>query len=226
MREDVAAALSDLLPVWNALAPEERSTLLRGARLGRFSAGDFVQGGGLGCAGVIFVREGSLRAYMTSESGRQITLFRVGRGGCCVLAASCILPMVTFDISLDAAEDALLAIVDPQRFSEAMAADARLEAFAYRQATERLSDVMWVMQQVLFMSFDERLAVFLLDEASRTGSPVLRLTHDEIARHLGSAREVVSRMLKYFSSEGLVALSRGSVEVVDKGRLRALASRA
>ena len=80
------------------------------------------------------------------------------------------------------------------------------------------------MEQVLFMSFDERLAVFLLDEVARNGSDKLQLTHDEIANHLGSAREVVSRMLKRFADDGYVSLSRGTVEVVDKNALRKLAS--
>jgi len=80
------------------------------------------------------------------------------------------------------------------------------------------------MEQVLFMSFDERLAVFLLDEVARSGSERLQLTHDEIAHHLGSAREVVSRMLKRFADDGLVSLSRGTVEVLNKTALRKLAT--
>lgn len=81
---------------------------------------------------------------------------------------------------------------------------------------------MWVMQQVLFMGLDARLAIWLLDEAARGGSPRIAATHDEIARHLESAREAVSRMLKYFAREGLVRLSRGAVEIVDARRLRQL----
>ena len=96
------------------------------------------------------------------------------------------------------------------------------EAFTYRQATERFSDCMWVMQQVLFMGLDTRLAIWLLDEVARSGSKTIYATHDEIARHLGSAREAVGRMLKYFAREGLVELARGSVELIDVKRLRLL----
>lgn len=141
-----------------------------------------------------------------------------------MLAASCILPMITFDIALDAAEDIEALIIDPRYFSQLSQENITVEAYLYRQTAQRFSDCMWVMQQVLFASFDTRLATFLLDEVSRTGSPRLVVTHDEIARHLGSAREVVSRMLKYFEREGLVTLSRGAVEVLDRKRLLARAS--
>lgn len=124
----------------------------------------------------------------------------------------------------DAAEDIEALIIDPRYFSQLSQENVTVEAYLYRQTAQRFSDCMWVMQQVLFASFDTRLATFLLDEVSRTGSPRLVVTHDEIARHLGSAREVVSRMLKYFEREGLVALSRGAVEVLDRKRLLARAS--
>ena len=85
-----------------------------------------------------------------------------------------------------------------------------------------LRDVMWVMQQILFMSMDKRLAIFLSDESTRTGSDTLTLTHEQIARYMGSAREVVSRMLKYFANEGIVEVSRKGIKILDKKRLRDL----
>ena len=81
---------------------------------------------------------------------------------------------------------------------------------------------MWVMQQILFMSMDKRLAVFLLDETAKNGTDTVKLTHEQIAKYMGSAREVVSRMLKYFAAEGLVSVSRGGIRLIDKSRLRDL----
>ena len=159
------------------------------------------------------------------EEGKQITLFRIGEQESCVLAASCALTMITFDVFLDAASDTELLIIDSAFYAQLIEKNVYVEAFTYRQTAERFSEVMWVMEQVLFMSFDERLAVFLLDEVARTGSSALTLTHDEIAHHLGSAREVVSRMLKRFADDSLVALSRGKIEVKDKAGLRNLISR-
>jgi len=95
--------------------------------------------------------------------------------------------------------------------------------FALESAVSSFSDIMWVMQQILFMSMDKRLAIFLLDEISKTGKDTVKLTHEQIAKYMGSAREVVSRMLKYFSTEGLVSVSRSDgVRILDKKRLRAL----
>lgn len=82
---------------------------------------------------------------------------------------------------------------------------------------------MWAMQQILFMSMDKRLAVFLWDEISKTEDDTVHLTHEQVARDVGSAREVVSRMLKYFTSEGIVELSRGGIKVIDKKKLRKFA---
>jgi CRP/FNR family transcriptional regulator len=97
-----------------------------------------------------------------------------------------------------------------------------VECWAYKLAAERFSDVMWAMQQVLFMSMDKRLAIFLWDEMTRTGEEVLKITHEQAARYVGSAREVVTRMLKYFASEGIVELSRGGIKILDKTKLRSL----
>ncbi len=132
--------------------------------------------------------------------------------------------MITFDIFVDAVEDADVLAIDSEAYLRLMEHSSEVEAYTYRQAAERFSDVMWIMHQIVFMSFDERLAVFLLDETARSGSQALHMTHDEIARHMGSAREVVSRMLKYFQQEGLVDLSRGCITLLDRQRLHTIAS--
>ena len=219
-----AQSLAATLPFWDQLSYAERERLARATRLLRARNAERIQGGGSGCAGVVVALSGSLRAYMLSEGGKEITLFRVEAGESCVLAASCILPMITFDIALDAADDVEALVIDPRLFSQLAQENTAVEAFLYRQTAQRFSDCMWVMQQVLFSSFDARLATFLLDELSRTGSEHIAMTHDEIARHLGSAREVVSRMLKYFEREGLVALGRGAVDIIDRRGLLALAT--
>jgi len=90
-----------------------------------------------------------------------------------------------------------------------------VRCFLYELATQRFSDVMWAMQQILFKSLDRRLATFLLAEAGRTGSSTIRMTHEQIAQHISSAREAVARMLKSFSEDGLVALKRGEIVLRD-----------
>ena len=88
-----------------------------------------------------------------------------------------------------------------------------------KKATERFSEVMWVMQQILFFKADRRVAIFLIDEMNKTKSAMLNITHDKIARYIGSAREVVSRILKYFEREKIVKIHRGGLEVIDKTAL-------
>ena len=105
-----------------------------------------------------------------------------------------------------------------------MAESAPLANFTNALMAARFSDVMWLLEQLLWKSMDRRLAAFLLEEAAVEGTDTLRLTHERIAAHLGTAREVVTRLLRYFQSEGLVKLGRGSVELTDRRALAKLAA--
>lgn len=225
-RQEVAAdPLRPPFPFWDELTTLQKEALSGSSTLRAFPRGAHVHGGSNDCIGVLFVIKGTLRASLLAESGREISLFRIEEEESCVLSASCILPLITFDIFIDAQTDAEVLVVSPTAFSSLMQANPSVEAYAYRQTAERFSDVMWVFNQVLFVSFDRRLAAYLLEE-TRPGNPrVLERTHESMARDLGSAREVVSRMLNYFQEEGLVTLSRGSVALLDEGRLSRLAYR-
>ena len=86
----------------------------------------------------------------------------------------------------------------------------------------RFSEVMWLIEQIMWKRFDKRLAAFLLEESTLEGDSVLKLTHETIANHLGTAREVVTRMLRYFQTEGMVKLARGTVEIADEAALEEL----
>ena len=92
--------------------------------------------------------------------------------------------------------------------------------YALEIAVRRFSDVMWIMQQIVFMSMDKRLAIFLLDEVTANGTDTISMTHEQIARHLGTAREVVTRMLKHFASDGWIEVSRKGIKILDKKKLR------
>ena len=171
---------------------------------------------------MLIVRSGSLRLYIMSDEGKDITLYRLHRGDMCMLSASCVLSAITFDVFVDAEEDSECCVVSGPAFAAVSERNPDIRIFALETAVSRFSDVMWVMQQILFMSMDKRLAIFLSDEAVRTGSDVIALTQGQIARYMGSAREVVSRMLKYFAGEGIVEVSRGGITILDKKRLRQL----
>jgi len=175
------------------------------------------------CSGVILVRSGSLRLFMMSDEGKDITLYRMHQGDLCMLSASCVLEAITFEVFVDAEEDSECCVVSGPAFAAVSERNPSIRIFALETAVSRFSDVMWVMQQILFMSLDKRLAIFLSDESARTGSNTITLTHGQIAKYIGSAREAVSRMLKYFTNEKIVEVSRGGIKILDKKRLRKLA---
>lgn len=207
------------VPFWGALTQQEQEGLTANSRVQNFAAGDIIHDANQACIGVFIVLRGSARAYMISEEGRELTLFRINEQESCVLSASCVMPLITFDILVEAAEDTELLVIRSDYYGAIMQNNVQIEAYTYKEATTRFSEVMWVMQQQLFMRFDQRLAIFLLDEAARTGDDRINLTHEEIAKHVGSAREVVTRALKQFASEGLVEPFRGGLILLNKTEL-------
>ena len=219
MFEDV---YKEMLPFWNEITEKERNFICEHSLATTYLKGTTVHDS-TECSGVFFVRSGCLRVYIMSDDGKDITLYRLHSGEMCMLSASCVLQSITFDVFIDAEEDCDCYVVSGPAFEAVSERNPEIKIFALETAVSRFSDVMWVMQQILFMSLDRRLAVFLSDEASRLGSDTVPLTHEQIAKYIGSAREAVSRMLKYFSNEGIVEASRKGVKIVDKKRLRDLA---
>lgn len=214
--------LQKRLPFWDRLSQDETALLYSGARSVHFSKGQSLYRGEMECAGVLLMKSGSIRVYITSEEGREITLYRLEAGDICILSASCVLESIDFDVSIDAESDCDILQVSSSVFSRISSENVYVELFSYKLATERFSDVMWAMQQILFTSFDKRLARFLIEESDRSDSLDISMTHEQIAKYLGSAREVVSKMLKYFSLEGYVSLSRGGIHILDKSALSKL----
>lgn len=212
----------EILPFWNDISKAEQDFICQNSYALTYPKGASVHSGNE-CSGVIFVRSGCLRLYMMSEDGKDITLYRLHKGDMCMLSASCVLKSITFDVFVSAEEESECYVISGSAFAEASSRCPNIKIFALETAVSRFSDVMWVMQQILFMSMDKRLAIFLTDEAARTGSDTVLMTQEQIARYIGSAREVVSRMLKYFSSEGIVEVSRKGVKILDKSSLRKLA---
>lgn len=212
----------EIFPFWNEISESDRNFICHNSFALNYPKGTNIHDGNE-CSGVIFVRSGSLRLYMMSEDGKDITLYRLHRGDMCMLSASCVLKTITFDVFVDAEENSECYVISGSAFAEVSSRNPQIRIFALETAVSRFSDVMWVMQQILFMSMDRRLAIFLSDETARTNSDTIMLTQEQIARYIGSAREVVSRMLKYFAGEGIVEVSRKGIKILDKKRLHQLA---
>lgn len=215
--------LACAFPFWEQLTADEQEMLCRSTRPVKYQEGERVHSPVENCVGILLLRSGQLRAYLLSEDGRDVTLYRLFRGEVCILSASCVMDSVNFDLYIDAEEDTEAYCIGAGMFRRLMQENVYVRCYAYQMTAERFSDTMWTMQQILFMSADRRLAIFLTDELAKTGGNELRMTHDQIARYMGSAREVVSRLLKYFAQEGLVSLSRGGLTVLDKPRLQKIA---
>ena len=220
--ESLIDLFRNTFPFWDKMSETDRETFIRSSQCVTFEKGRNIHDGNE-CTGIILVKSGSLRIYLLSEDGKEITLYRVFPGDICILSASCVLTTITFDVFVDAEENSECVVVGGCAYEDLARRLPEAKIFALESAVGSFSDVMWVMQQILFMSMDKRLAIFLLDEAAKHGSDTIKLTHEQIAKYMGSAREVVSRMLKYFVSEGIITSSRSEgIQILDKKRLRQL----
>lgn len=222
MEEKIRDILKKSLTCWDKLSDDQQMRLIDNSSIIHYDKRDFIRRSDMECMGILFVMSGTVRIYIDSPNGKEITLYRLSKGNFCLLAATCILKSITFDIHVEAITNCDIMRISSAPFADIMHNNVYLEAFTYREAIERFSDAMWTFQQILFMSFDKRLAMFLLNEIENSGSQSINMTHEQIAKFIGSAREVVTRMLKYFSAEGLVKLSRGEITICDKNGLEKL----
>ena len=214
--------LSEFFPFWEKLTDIQREKLAEMARPMSVNAGAVVHNGGMDCLGLLLIRSGQLRVYTLSEEGREVTLYRLFEYDICLFSASCVMPSVQFEVVIEAEKDTELIVIPSCLFKNLMEDSAPVANYTNQLISSRFSEVMWLMEQVMWKSFDKRLAKFLLEESALEGTPVLKITHEKIANHIGSAREVVTRMLRYFQGEGMVSLSRGTVALTDTARLQKL----
>lgn len=220
--EHIPASLEEVFPRWDQLNAEQRGLILRRAELRQFAKGQRPHQGGQDCAGLFLVQQGQLRVFILADNGKEITLYRLFAWDICLFSASCILKNISFDLHVEAEKDTAAFIVPADVYEKLVQASLPLADYTNQLMSARFSDVMWVMEQTLFTSFDSRLANFLLEQSAIDQSDTVLITHEEIARHLGSVREVVTKMLHYLAGEGMVQLSRGKITLLDRDKLRGL----
>ncbi len=212
----------EYFPFWNKISDDDKNFLCQNSSVVHFEKAQAVHNN-TGCSGLYIVKSGKLRLYMLSEDGREITLYRLSPGDICMLSASCVLQSVTFDVYVDAEVPSDCYMISGMAFHAVSERVLEVKNFALETAVQRFSDVMWIMQQIVFMSMDKRLAIFLLDEVVENKTDMVTMTHEEIARHMGTAREVITRMLKRFSSDGWVEVKRKGIRIIDKKKLQDIA---
>lgn len=213
---------AEFFPIWDKLTPQEQKRLTSAAELRQVKAGNVIHNGTMDCLGLLLIRSGQLRVFSLSPEGREITLYRLFERDICLFSSSCVMSNIQFDVTIEAEKDTVFWIIPSCLFKELMETSAPMANYANQLISSRFSEVMWLMEQVMWKSFDKRLAGFLLEESNLEGTTLLKITHERIANHLGTAREVVTRMLRYFQSEGLVRLSRGTVEITNPDGLHSL----
>lgn len=214
----------DYFPVWNRLTAAQQNQLLSGLTSRKAKKGTILHNGSADCTGLLLIKTGQLRAYILSDEGREITFYRLFDRDMCLFSASCILNSIQFEITITAEKDTEFWLIPSELYKNLLTESAPLANYTNELMAARFSDVMWLIEQVLWKSLDKRLAAFLLEEAAIEDSNELKITHEIIANHLGSHREVITRMLRYFQSDGIVKLSRGKITLLNPERLEALAS--
>lgn len=217
-------AFQDYFTIWDKLTADQQRWVSDSIQHRTIKKGTVVHNGSLDCAGLLLIESGQLRAYMLSDEGREITLYRLFDMDICLFSASCIMRSVQFEIIIQAEKDTQLWVIPPQVYKKLMEESAPVANYTNELMASRFSEVMWLVEQIMWKSLDKRLAAFLLEESAIEGTPTLKLTHEMIANHLGSHREVITRMLRYFQSEGMVRLSRSTVTLTDEDKLQALSN--
>lgn len=212
----------EYFPFWSKLSDSDQQYLCQNSSLVHFEKEQSVHNNSE-CSGLYIVKTGRLRLYMLSEDGKEITLYRLSPGDICMLSASCVLQSITFDVYVDAEVPSTCYMINGMAFNAVSERVLEVKNYALETAVQRFSDVMWIMQQIVFMSMDKRLAIFLLDEITANGTDMIAMTHEQIARHLGTAREVVTRMLRHFAADGWIEVTRKGIRILDIRKLRDVA---
>ena len=209
-------------PIWNKLTASQQERILSSLMERRVSKGTVIHNGSMDCTGLLLVKTGQLRAYILSDEGREITIYRLFDRDMCLFSASCMMRSIQFEVTIETEKDTELWIIPAEIYQNIMKESAPVSNYTNELMATRFSDVMWLMEQVMWKSLDKRVAAFLLEEMSIEGTDQLKITHETIANHLGSHREVITRMLRYFQNEGMVKLSRGTIEITDAKKLEEL----
>ncbi len=202
-------------PIWDKLTIEQQQRLAAESEFRRVKKGVLLHSSGRDCLGLLLVRSGQLRAYMLSEEGREVTISRFFERDMCLFSASCVMPNMQFEIMIEAEKDSELWIIPACIYKNLMEESLAAANYSNYLMSNHFSELMWLMEQIMWKSVDKRLAQFLLEESQLEGTNCLKITHERIANHMGTAREVVTRMLRYLQNEGMIKLTRGTVEVVD-----------
>ena len=215
---------SEYLPIWDKLTPAQQQRVADVVEYRQVKKGTRIHDSSADCLGLVLVRSGQLRTYILSEDGREITISRLFEYDVSLLSASCVMPDMQFNVMIEAEKDSEFWSIPACLFKNLLDESVAVASFSNSLISSNFSELMWLMEQIMWKSFAKRLAAFLLEEAALEQDPVLKITHEKIAAHMGTAREVVTRMLRYFQSEGMVKRTRGAIEITNDKKLQKLSN--
>lgn len=219
---DILEILKTNLLVWEKLNSSQQATLIGNSYIKEIKKGEQVVNP-KSCEGFIIVVSGTLRVFLNTLEGKEITLFRLLEHDCCLFSASCVVNGFDIDAQIVAESDCEILLINPNSYRFVMQESSELANFTNELLANRMSEVMWLVDQIISKKLDTRLAAFLIEESIMHDSLELKLTHEEIANHLGSVREVITRMLKHFQNDHLIEVKRGKIIITDYDKLYDLA---
>lgn len=214
--------LNENLPFFKHLSEEEKTMIYDASHIEEYKADELIYSKYKSCSGIVLVLNGQLRSFMSSLAGKEITLFRLFQNDLCILSSSCVYQNLSYDINLQAEENSLLLIIDGNLFKEVLDKNLSVQKFILEITQSKLSEIMWVLEQVVFFSLEHRLSDYLINQHYLKDSIKITITHEAIANDLGSSREVISRMLKRFEKDNLIEMGRGYIKLIDIKGLKLL----
>ena len=217
MNKEKIKEICEQYEFWNNLDENSKNKFVSETIIEKYSKKQIIYNPTQRCKGIIRVLKGNLRIYMISDEGKEVTLYRLYEGDICTLSASCVMEEIMFDTFLMAEEETEIMVTNILVLKSIMEKNMFLENYIYKKTVTKFSEVIWNIQDLLFTRLDKRLALFLLKQEKNNE---ITLTHEQIASHLGTAREVISRTLKKFEKEELIKLSRGKITILNSKKLK------
>ncbi|MCC3868678.1 Crp/Fnr family transcriptional regulator [Terrisporobacter mayombei] len=205
----------ETLPFFKKLSEEEKSELILKSSVVKYEKGEIVHSKNSSCTGLLVTISGNFRVFISAPSGRQITLFKLYDRDVCMLSASCAFTNLTYDVNLESQSNSEAIIIDSSLIKKLSSSNFEVMNYILNLTQDKLSEVMYILEQATFFSLDERITNYLLEQSRYTDSCLLYITHENIANELGSSREVISRILKKFEKEGKIEVSRGKVKLIN-----------
>lgn len=207
--QETLSKLYAVYPILQVIADDLRDAVLKNAKRLSIAKGHILFNEQQACKAFPFVLEGTVKVFKTSANGRELPLYRVTPGDACVVTAGCLLGNHPYHACGMTQTDCEFVVMPDQDFN-LLLANKEFRQYVFALFSERMLELMQLIEEVAFRKLDQRLAGYLV-----THGPVIRVSHQQLADELGSVREIISRVLKNFADAGALMLGRENIEILD-----------